>query len=102
MNTVIDDNIKVVFETYDFILLLPTPNNQIKDAFNTKLVDYKGLIVEGEMATELLKLYHLYEFSDKIIIGSFDKPYGRKLRNLLETGVATEYELINDIILGAM
>jgi hypothetical protein len=30
-----------------------------------------------------------------------DEPYGCKLRNLLESGAATEDELIGDVILGA-
>ncbi|MDR3165269.1 MAG: hypothetical protein LBU13_06795 [Synergistaceae bacterium] len=47
-------------------------------------------------------MYSLYEFSDKVIIGSFDEPHGRKLRNLLDSGIATEETLIDDVILGAM
>ncbi|MDR2089459.1 MAG: hypothetical protein LBP73_08900 [Clostridiales Family XIII bacterium] len=49
-----------------------------------------------------MELYSLYAFTDKLIVGSFDLPHGRKLRNLLDAGLATEEELINDVILGAM
>jgi hypothetical protein len=38
----------------------------------------------------------------EIIIGSLDFPPGRKLRNLLYSGVATAAELINDVILGSV
>ena len=59
----------------------------------------KWMILEGKDAQEILALYSLYAFTDKLIIGSFDLPHGRKLRNLLDSGVATEDELINDVIL---
>ena len=56
-------------------------------------------MIEGEAAEGLVRLYELYEFSSKIIIGSFDAPYGRKLRNLLDSGIADEDVLIDDVIL---
>lgn len=93
-------------EDYDFVLLLPSDdvqlNDQIKAAFERKLKGRRGAVVEGEVARELLKLYELYEFSGKVIIGSFDQPYGRKLRNLLDCGIADAETLINDVILGAL
>jgi hypothetical protein len=87
---------------YDFVMLLPHENPRLRAAFIKKLGDRHGIIIEGEQAEELLRLYSLYAFTDKLIIGSFDLPYGRKLRNLLESGIATEDELIDDVILGAM
>jgi len=90
----------------DFILLLFDIDDNlyetINSAFESKLCSRKGIIIVGEQASQLLSLYSLYDFSDKIIIGSFDLPNGRKLRNLIESGIATEEELINDVILGAM
>jgi hypothetical protein len=38
----------------------------------------------------MLLIYSLYAFTDKLIIGSFDLPHGRKLRNFLDSGIATE------------
>ena len=91
---------------FDRVLLLPHENRplnmKIRSAFENKLNGRKGTVVEGEAARELVWLYSLYAFTDKLIIGSFDEPPGRKLRNLLTGGVATEDELINDAILEAM
>ncbi len=95
-----------ILENTDFILALPQKdtriNMKIQDTFNKKLGGRNGLVIKGEEAEELLTLYSLYAFTDKLIIGSFDHPCGRKLRNLLDSGVATENEIINDVILGAM
>jgi len=77
-------------------------NAKMCAAFNAKLGDRRGMVIEGRQAERLLDLYSLYAFTDKLIIGSFDLPRGRKLRNLLDSGTATEDELINDVILGAM
>jgi len=90
----------------DYVLLLPSHDDQlngrIKAAFERKLQGRKGAVVEGEAARDLLKLYELYEYSGKVIIGSFDQPWGRKLRNLLDTGIADADTLIDDVILGAL
>lgn len=88
------------------ILVLPESNaelnKKIETAFIAKLNGRKGYIAQGEEAKEILNLYSLYEFSSDIIIGSFDKPYGRKLQNMLNCKIASEETLINDVILGAM
>ena len=93
-------------DRFDHVLLLPgideALNERLRAAFAAKLGDCRGTIIEGRQADELLSLYSLYAFTGKLIIGSFDEPPGRKLRNLLDSGVATEEELINDVILGAL
>ncbi|MDR1321138.1 MAG: hypothetical protein LBK56_06890 [Gracilibacteraceae bacterium] len=93
-------------DAYDYILLLPHDapclNAKLRAAFTAKLGGRRGAIIQGDEAQQLLALYSLYAFTDKLIIGSFDEPYGRKLRNLLESGAATEDELIGDVILGAL
>ncbi|MDR2572645.1 MAG: hypothetical protein LBD23_20455 [Oscillospiraceae bacterium] len=89
----------------DLILILPQQspiNEKICTVFVSKLDNRSGIIIAGKQADELLYYYSLYAFTDKIIIGSLDLPHGRKLRNLLECGIATEEELINDVILGVM
>ena len=91
----------------DFVLLIPESDNmllcdKIRSAFYEKLEGRQGIVIEGQRAAELLSLYSLYEFTDKLIIGSFDLPCGRKLSNLIKCGVSTEEELINDVILEAM
>ena len=92
--------------SYDFVLLLPHDdvrlNAIMRTAFNAKLHHKLGFVVESRQASSLLALYSLYAFTDKIIVGSFDLPFGRKLRNLLDCGIASEEELINDVILGCM
>ena len=96
-------------EEYDYILLLPDEDKafseRVRAAFNVKLQrcsDISGISIDGDAAMQLVMLYSLYNFSNSVLIGSFDEPYGRKLRNLLDSGVATEDELINDVILGVM
>ena len=93
-------------DRFDYVLILPgmdeALNERISAAFTAKLGDCSGTVIEGLQADELLSLYSLYAFTDKLIIGSFDEPPGRKLRNLLDSGVATEEELIKDVILGAL
>lgn len=84
--------------SYDFVLLLPDSNEKIRTAFIAKLKGRRGCVITGKEAEQLVKLYSLYEFSGNIIIGSFDEPYGRKLRNI----PATEEIIIDDVILGAM
>jgi len=83
---------------YDFILLLPQANAKIESAFTSKLNGRSGYVVTGEEAEQLVALYSLYEFSGNIIVGSFDAPYGRKLRNI----PADEDAIIDKIILGGM
>jgi hypothetical protein len=93
------------FDNASFILVFPATdalNSRIRAAFETKLGERRGTVVEGRNVEDLLALYSLYAFTDKLIIGSFDLPHGRKLRNLLDCGIAMEEELINDVILGAM
>jgi hypothetical protein len=89
----------------DFMLILPANDAldvRIRAAFEAKLSERHGAVIEGQEAEDLLAQYSLYAFTDKLIIGSFDLPHGRKLRNLLESGIATEEQLIDDVILGAM
>jgi len=63
---------------------------------------FEWITVTPEEIEGLTSLYSMYEFTDKLIFVSFDQPYGRKLHNLLETGIAEEKELIADIILEAL
>jgi hypothetical protein len=97
--------LKDEIEDASFVLVLPSADaldTSIRAAFEAKLGGRRGVVVEGRNAEGLLALYSLYAFTDKLIVGSFDLPHGRKLRNLLDSGVATEKTLIDDVILGAM
>lgn len=93
-------------DDYDFVLLLPDEADErnacLRAAFEQKLKGRSGVVIEGQAAAALVHLYELYEFSGKVIVGSFDKPYGRKLKNLLDCGIADAETLINDVILGAL
>jgi hypothetical protein len=93
-----------VADNTGLVLLLPDGDARLnalfRSAFTAKLGARAGLVIEGRDAEALLDLYSLYEFTDKLIIASFDEPCGRKLRNLIESGVASEEELIGDVILG--
>ena len=94
-------------EDVDYVLLLP--ENETADfaslvdkAFCLKLGSRSGKIIRCKHTDKMIDLYSLYAFTDKLIIGSLDLPHGRKLRNLLDSGIATEDELINDVILGEL
>ena len=93
-------------DEFDFILLLPDADEalsgRMRAAFEAKLNGRSGIVVDGEEARLLAALYSLYAFTDKLIVGLFDEPFGRKLHCLLESGVATEEELVNGVILGVM
>ena len=95
-----------MLDANDFILILPHAdarlNAKLRAAFAAKLGGRRGLVAEGRRAEALLALYCLYAFTDRLIVGSLDLPPGRKLRNLLTSGIATEQELIDDVILGTM
>ena len=92
-----------IINDFDHILLLPHDDNRLNSllaaSFIAKIGDKQGVVIKGNSAKEIIKLYSLYAFTDKLIIGSFDLPYGRKLRNLLDSGIATEETLINNVIL---
>ena len=112
---------------YDSILLLPSTDERLNEimlsAFEAKLRkipessgrDFPKAAVlsvnpsrEGgyftfiqittEIAQNILQLYCMYEYSNKIMIGSFDLPYGRKLRNLMNSGISSEMELVDMIL----
>jgi hypothetical protein len=114
-------------DQYDFILLLPHMDNQLNanmlSAFEAKLqrtADTNGGTcpeavvlsvslsqaskhltfrqIPREVVESILVLYCMYEFTDKLIVGSFDLPYCRKLRNLLNCGIASEKELVDTVI----
>lgn len=95
-----------ILSKVDLILLLVTAdiefNEKLCTTFTDRLDGRRAVIIKGKQAEDLLYLYSLYAFTDKLIIGSLDLPYGRKLRNLLDSKIATEDEIINDIILGGM
>lgn len=112
---------------YDSILLLPSTDERLNEimlsAFEAKLRRIHGpsgrdflkaavlsvnpskesgcltfIQITKEIAQNILQLYCMYEYSNKMMIGSFDLPYGRKLSNLMKSGISTELELV-DIIL---
>ena len=112
---------------YDYILLLPHKDERLNAAicgvFAGKLISsadilarakilvlsaekleestlYKAQNITVQEAESLLYLYGLYEFTDKLIIGSLELPYGRKANNLLDCGVASKEELIEAVIFG--
>ena len=59
---------------------------------------FTGRRISEEVAASLVTLYSMYEFTDRLIIGSFDLPHGRKLKNLLGCGIASGSELADAVI----
>jgi hypothetical protein len=98
------DSISRLIDSYDYVLLLPDRSSEsvrIVNAFHKMTTGLNIKVIEYDNDDlDLYTLFSLYEFTDKLIIGSFDFPPGRKLRNLLDSGIATEDKLINDLILG--
>lgn len=110
---------------FDYILFLPHNDTRLNlllcDAFEKKLgeesvigSDQKALvlsveqireselyiyrIITGDLADSILTLYGMYKFTDKLIIGSLELPYGRKIRNLLTCDIDSEKDLLDSII----
>ncbi len=82
-------------EEQEYVLLLPEKDEELngicKKAFNDMLhkQNKKGRIlsvqdktISANQAKELIQLYSMYRFTDRLIIGSKDKPYGRNIENL--------------------
>ena len=93
-------------DSMDYVLLLPHDdirlNAMLRSVFEEKLGSRRGLVIDDERAGALIELYSLYALTDKLIIGSFDLPHGRKLRNFLDCNLIAEQELISSVILGVM
>ena len=114
-------------DDYDYVLLLPHNDERLNTVmYNTLLKRlktnsdchaeskavvltvgrfrkseyYTSIAIDSKTAENILKLYCMYQFTDKLIIGSFELPYGRKLENLLDCHVASEAELTKSVIFG--
>jgi len=84
-------------DSKEFVLLLPNDTDEemaaiCREAFSDMLekegVAGRVLCVDDgtisqEASGNLIQLYSMYRFTDRLIIGSLDKPYGRKIKNLL-------------------
>jgi hypothetical protein len=99
------DHISRLIDSHDYVLLLSDRSREsilIENAFRTRITGQNVKVINCDNDDlDLCSLFSLYEFTDKLIFGSFDFPPERKLRNLLDSGVATEEELINEVILGS-
>jgi hypothetical protein len=111
-------------DEYDYILLFPQNDERLKsvlcDNFKAMLLyggtgeapkkalvlftgaplkngTYESRAISSETADDILCLYSMYEFTDKLIVGSFELPYGRKLFNFLNCGIASENELADAV-----
>lgn len=108
--------LKNALDGYDYVLLLPNGDDgtagPMLRAFADRLaeercekalvlsparVDAPALctvrIISAELSECLLTLYAMYEFTDRLAVGSLERPYGRKLANLRGCGLATAGEL---------
>ena len=121
--------IKNKLDKYDYVLLLPEKNfvfsSKVLKAFAYKLdnlVDmgrsvkavvlsfenipinnlFEQIIITEVEAYAIISLYSMYKFTGKLIIGSFELPHGRKLKNLIDCGIATEEDLVSEVILGGL
>ena len=117
MKTPYREQLALLLNSYDRILLLPEHdrqwNSRLSILFQGRMEEEKlrgkiltiaplllddAEIIPMEMMQEILHLYQLYEFTDKIIIGSLHQPFGRKWGNLLKTGCMTEMELVRAML----
>lgn len=108
-------------DEYDTVLLLPHADAELNalllQSLRTRLTQggavraavlaveavevsplYDVEIISGELARCILSLYTLYAYTDKLIVGSFTWPAGRKLNNLLQSGVATAQALADTVV----
>lgn len=107
-----------LLEVNDKVLLLPGAD----DAWNGRLVELfaarmqeRGLVgtvitvqqVQKPCMVEyistmqmqgILHLFQLYEFTDKLIVGSLEEPYGRRWKLLLENGCADREQLMQGML----
>lgn len=88
--------------------------NESYDMHNKDSVNYKAVVLSINMVKtskfytvhiiseylmdSILTLFGMYKFTDKLIIGSLELPYGRKIRNLLTCDIGSEKELMESII----
>lgn len=59
---------------------------------------YDVRIVRAEVIQNILQLYCLYKFTDKLLIGSMEEPYGRDLDKLLSLETLTVNDVVDSII----
>ncbi|MDR1638247.1 MAG: hypothetical protein LBT59_01005 [Clostridiales bacterium] len=57
-----------------------------------------GIEASDDEIDKILGLYSLYDFTPRLAVASLDRPAGRKLGNLLDSGVAALDELIDTIL----
>jgi len=111
-------DIKDICEKYDKILILPErnieDNSTFVSAFEQVLSekDLRGIVlttaplnrntafmvISIEEMQKILRLYQLYKFTDKLIIGSFTKPHGRMWGNLVTSGLIKKEPLIKALL----
>lgn len=103
-------------ELYEKILLLPDKENQWNKNFAAKFrirtINMQSLILTidetlpGEKLRvipvlemqQILKTYQLYEFTDKLIIGSMTFPFGRKWDNLINSRCMTKEQIMDAML----
>lgn len=59
-------------------------------------------IVSEDLAKCIITLYSMYAFTDRLIVGSFTLPPGRKFQNLLNSGVATASALADTVVFAGL
>lgn len=99
-------------EQYDRILLLTNiwtdPFPTITGTQNILVLSVSTVSLEGnpqityrqismEQQTELLKMYHMYEFSDRFRVVSRDSQFG-SIWNYVDAGILTEQEALEAIV----
>jgi hypothetical protein len=95
-----------ILKKYEAILIFPEPDSTLHApliaALSAKTLNFavlsatdvqikagKLIKTTPEMIDEIISLYSLYRFTDKLIIASFSLPYGQKLQNLYYNGFIT-------------
>ena len=124
--------LECIMDSYDYFLMLPHKDSRLNhmicgalEATLEKLSEtekFMGVpkvlvLTEMELAESewydlrnlskydldsILDLYRMYEFTDKLMIGSFELPYERRLNNLIAARIALEEDLIYSIILNPL
>ncbi len=65
----------------------------IEESFNREYFTY----VTQQKLDEILEVYHMYDFSDKVFVVSDPNQYG-SLLNYLKTGILTKQEMVDSLL----
>jgi hypothetical protein len=94
---IFDDDLDILHLIYDGLKYKEITNVEIWHCIE-EASDYKysTYIMRKEM-DEILEIYNMYDFSDKVIVVSNSNQYG-SLFNYVKTGILTKQEMVDSLL----